>query len=260
MIDDKDAKHKSLQKKIGWGLGLLGAFLIAPIVFMIVKGIVGLAIAGVVGLVVVNAAPVLAMKLANWKLGMLKGEAGKNPIETLQLQEIQQGKDLEEFANKITLFDSEVATYEQILVRENEDPNTNDILIGMKRLLTYRRTKYQEAQRETVNFSTQVREAERKYRLALAAQRVTKAAGSTEVDILNKILKEIAFNSVQNNVNTAMSELRTAIMKEDIQASYATAPDAKVSSITSLPNKPSKPANWVAFDDIKLVNKEGVSR
>lgn len=79
-IELKKQKYDTIFK-----VGLIGvaALIISPIIFAVVQGIVGAAIAGLVGLIAVNAAPVVSMKLANWKIKGIVNEAKENPIETL---------------------------------------------------------------------------------------------------------------------------------------------------------------------------------
>ena len=79
-----DRRRARLTALAKWGIGLAGAVVIAPMVFLAVKGILGLALAGVLGLALVHGAPVAAMKFANWRLRGLKQEARANPIETRQ--------------------------------------------------------------------------------------------------------------------------------------------------------------------------------
>ena len=70
------------------------------------------AIATVIGLTIVNLAPVVAMKLANWKLRGIKHEARANPIETLQNQLADRRRQLAAFAATITEFNAAVKGFE----------------------------------------------------------------------------------------------------------------------------------------------------
>jgi hypothetical protein len=79
-----EARRKRLGRIVTAAIIFTGSVVVAPVVFLAVKGIVGLAIAGTLGIAINAAAPVLSMKLANWRLRALKHEAKTNPIETLQ--------------------------------------------------------------------------------------------------------------------------------------------------------------------------------
>jgi hypothetical protein len=77
-------QHHALAKKVQWGLGLAGAAIVSPVIFLAVKGLIGLSIAGLIGVTVWNFAPVVGIKLATWKLRAVKADARNNPIETME--------------------------------------------------------------------------------------------------------------------------------------------------------------------------------
>lgn len=204
-----------------WAIGIAAVAFVAPVIFLAVQGLVGLIVAGVLGLTLIHGAPWLSMKAANLKLWGMKSEAARNPVETLQNQEREKYEALKESERMITNFDAEVATYKDTLdAEEKQNPDAaaagRPIQHQMERLLQYRRLKYKRAQQDVKAFSESVRQAEAKYRVALAAQRVAKAAGETETSVMDKILQDVAFVSIQNTVNNSLAELRTAVMREDI--------------------------------------------
>lgn len=218
---DVDAKKRRLAAAVRWSLAIAAAAVIAPVVFLAVKGMVGLALALVIGLAIVNAAPVVAMKFANWKLRGLKDEAARNPIETLQNQQVEREKALKNFASQIESFDAELETYRAELVSEaREHPEAAraglPTLRQMERLLMFRRAKYKRAAKDLEERRKLVESAQSKYRVALAAQRVSKAAGATDPNVLDKILEDVAFDSVERAVSGSMAALRTAVMVEEI--------------------------------------------
>lgn len=219
--DGIEIRKVRLAAWVKWTLGLVAAVVIAPVVFLAVKGLVGLAIALVVGLAIVNFAPVVGMTFANWKLKALKGEAGRNPIETLQNQQIEKERDLKSEAEKISLFDAAVETFRsQLMAEAQEHPESAatgvPTLRQMERLLAFRRLKYKRAAEDIKARRRKVELAQSRYRVALLAQEVTKAAGETEGNVLDKILEDIAFNAVDETVNLSMASLRTAIMVEEV--------------------------------------------
>ena len=69
--NDSEIRRQKLATALKWGAGFVGAVLVAPFVFLAVKGIVGLAIAAALGLVITQLAPVFALKLANWRIKLL---------------------------------------------------------------------------------------------------------------------------------------------------------------------------------------------
>lgn len=221
MTLDPDIRKRRLATGVKWALGLLAAAVISPVIFLAVKGLVGLGLALLAGLAIVNLAPVLSMKFANWKLKALKHEAGRNPIETLQNQQAEKERDLKAEAEKISQFDAAVETFRaQLMAEAQAQPEAAatgvPTLRQMERLLAFRRLKYKRAAEDIRARRKKVELAQSRYRVALLAQEVTKAAGETEGTVLDKILEDIAFNAVDETVNLSMASLRTAIMVEEI--------------------------------------------
>jgi len=62
----------------------VGGVVVAPFVGLAIQGLVGVAVAGAVCLTVLAVAPYAGMAAANLRLKLMKIEAAKNPIETLQ--------------------------------------------------------------------------------------------------------------------------------------------------------------------------------
>lgn len=221
MTTDPDTGKRRIAASMKWGMVLAAAAVISPVIFLAVKGLVGLALALMVGLAIVNLAPVLSMKFANWKFRALKHEAGKNPIETLQNQQAEKERDLKSEAEKISQFDAAVETFRaQLMAEAQEQPEAAatgvPTLRQMERLLAFRRLKYKRAAEDVKARRKKVELAQSRYRVALLAQEVTKAAGETQGTVLDKILEDIAFNAVDETVNLSMASLRTAIMVEEI--------------------------------------------
>jgi hypothetical protein len=221
MIADIDTRKRRIAAGVKWALAFGAAAVVSPVVFLAVKGLMGLGLALLLGLAIVNLAPVLSMKFANWKLRALKHEAARNPIETLQNQQSEKERDLKSEAEKISQFDAAVETFRaQLMAEAQEHPEAAatgvPTLRQMERLLAFRRLKYKRAAEDVKARRKKVELAQSRYRVALLAQEVTKAAGETEGTVLDKILEDLAFNAIDETVNLSMASLRTAIMVEEI--------------------------------------------
>ncbi len=230
-LSEFTARRDKLSKKIKIGGGLLVVVLIPPLMFFIAQVILGTAavlasgaLAFLVGIIVINAMPVASMKIANWRLRALKAEAERNPIETLQSQQLELVTALDNEANAIKSFDTEVSNFRSSLQKELDNGFPDAAASGlptlqnMEKLLSFRRVKYKRAQARIVDRAKKIELAESKWRVALAAQKVTAASGETNLNALGQILESIAFGSVESAVNTSMAELRTAIMVEEVPA------------------------------------------
>jgi len=79
-----EARATQLARPLTWALGLSAALVVAPVAFAIVQGVAGLVVAGAIGMAGVQLAPVFALKLANWRLRLMQGEARGSPLPTLE--------------------------------------------------------------------------------------------------------------------------------------------------------------------------------
>lgn len=199
-----------------WGIGLAGAVLIAPFVFLAIKGIVGLAVASVLGLAVVHGAPVLAMKFANWKLKGLKQEARQNPIETRQNIAMEARARIREGERELTSFATEVRNFaDQVkalrLSQPEDAADFDEQLKGLQRLLDLKRQSLAEAKRNADEFEAATARAANKWKVAQAAIRMQKLSGAMEDDAMNKLLAAESLDSVQSAMNRALAELDSAL-------------------------------------------------
>ena len=81
---EANQRRDRLAGVVKWGAVAGVGLVVAPVAFAILKGITAVVVVGTVGAAVVGAAPVIAMKFANWKLKAILDEAKSNPIPTLE--------------------------------------------------------------------------------------------------------------------------------------------------------------------------------
>lgn len=201
------------------GLAVAG-FVVAPFVYIAIQGLVGLAVAGILSLAIVYATPAIAAKLANWRLKLLKAEAMKNPVETLQNQYVKKTQSLGEFREQIRIFSAQVLTFaDQVkqYVKDGLDdaPTYVEQLEKMKRLLQLRQEKYQEATHTLEEFAETIKRTDRKWKMACAAVKMNEAAGSMEGDVFDKICIETSLESVQTKLNEAFADLEISLLDDD---------------------------------------------
>jgi DNA repair exonuclease SbcCD ATPase subunit len=214
-----DIRKEKLATKVKWGLALLAALIVSPVIFMIVQGLVGLAIAGVVGLAIISFAPVVAMKFANWKLRAIKAEAAANPVETMQNVYREKDGSIKAFAQRIEDFATEVGNFDDKLDGfKTEFPadaaKFEATLQAMTSLLSRRRARLTEARQELNSFASEIRKADAIWKMGLAAQSMHRAAGMTEDDFMQRIKTETAIDAVQSNLNRALAQLETSLAEE----------------------------------------------
>lgn len=204
-----------------WGAGLVGAAIVAPVVFLAIQGLVGLIVAGVLGLAIINFAPVLSMKFANWKIKSIKAEATRNPVETMQHVFMEKGAAVAAFAQRVEDFATEVRNFGDKLdgFRAQfpaEAPKFEETHGQMKKLLDLRKRRLKEARDELGRFEGEIRKADAIWKMSLAASSMHRAAGMTEDSIIQRIKTETAVDSVQSSLNRALSQLETSLSEETV--------------------------------------------
>lgn len=226
-----------IAKYARWAIALAAAALIAPFIFLAVKGMVGLALAAVTGLVIVNLAPVVSMKLANWKLRGIKHEARTNPVETLQNQLHERRQQLAAFLSTITEFNAAVKGFEsKVSMFKAQQPDQAERfekqLKGMQALLDLRQRRYREADKEVDRFEAAIERAAALWDMSLEAARMNKLAGQQDAGVFDRIKTDVAFDAVETGLNRAFAELETALLDEAPAAAITHQP-ADVIEITA---------------------------
>lgn len=211
-----EQKRKRITTIVKIAALVVAGFVVAPYIFLAVKGVIGLAIAAGVAVVMVNVAPVLADKLANWRLAAIKREAAKNPIETLQLDFGKRQQALGKFKQAITNFGAATLNFEDKLDSFKErfpkdSAKFESQLTKMKALLTIRKKKYGEAQDALEQFANEIDRAKAIWSMGQEAAKMNSAAGMTDDDFLSKIKTETALDSVTTSMNSAFAELETSL-------------------------------------------------
>lgn len=221
---------------VKWGLGLIGAAIVAPVVFLAVQGLVGLILAGVLGLAIVHGAPVLSMRFANWKIKAIKAEAARNPVETMQAVLQEKDRSVDSFAQRVEDFATEVRNFGNKLdgFRAQfpaEAPKFEETHEQMKKLLELRRRRLKEAREELARFEGEIRKADAIWKMAQAASSMHRAAGMTEDSIMQRIKTETAIDSVQSSLNRALSQLETSLSEEVVALEHNPSPTIDVHAV-----------------------------
>ena len=220
-MEENDVRKQRLISVAKWGIGLVGAIVVAQVIFIAIKGLVGLAIAGTVGLAIINFAPVVAMKFAK---KLIVAEAENNPIETMQnlyaeksAERTAADQNIMDFETEVRNFNDQVEAFKQQYPSEAQSYETlsekmGQALSGMKR-------EQSAARRELSNFDQQITRAKAIYTMALAAQKVVKMSKSAEAQVFAKIKEQVAFDAVRTQLNRSFANLNLALeRREDARA------------------------------------------
>ena len=216
MPDDNDVRRQKLATAFKWALGLAGAFLVAPYIFIAVKGMIGLALAAAVGLIITQLAPVFSLVLANLRMKLLIGEVQENPIETLLNLKAEKNAELEAADQKIVDFETEIGNFDDQLQDfssqyPKEAPTYKTLSERMHVALTGMKQEQSNARRDLQELDRKIAKAQAIYKMSLAAERVTKLSSSAQARVFAQIKEQVAFDAVRTELNRSFASLNLAI-------------------------------------------------
>jgi len=237
-MNQNDRKQK-LDKIFKIGLVALGALIISPVIFLIVKGVIGLAIAAFVGLLVVNFAPVLSMKLANWKVKSIVSEAKENPIETMVNLLYAKKIAFREFKEMVENAITGAKTFETKCVQFAKQYPTRAVefdqqLISIKQAVERKKVALRDAQSQLTEGENKLTEMRAYFDMAEALNAANKATGMDTGDLYEKLKLDTACDSVFESMNRAFATL-------------------EVESTLSIENNPSQSLNIINVQSKVLV-------
>lgn len=211
--------RRNFTSAVKGALAVAACAIVAPVIFLAVKGIVGAALALAVGFAIVQFAPVFADKVANLRMKATIHEAKTNPIETLKNQIIKRQQELETQRQAIEEYDARVTTFggevERVRKQYPADTAKYDALLeSMQGILTRRRDAYKKADAALREFVAGVKKQESLWELAKAAQ-ATKQGSPTAKDVVEDLKSDAAFRSVEHELNRSMASLRTELLTND---------------------------------------------
>lgn len=219
---DPEVRKKRIATFVKVGVLLVVGFIVAPVIFLAIKGIVGLAIAGVLGFAAVQMAPVFAMKIANARVALVVSEAQKNPIETMTNVYIHAKDVVATKDAKIREFEGSLGDYhDKVLVLSKKYPEEaakyQDIEAKMARGLASQKRKQTDARKALTELNDQISKAKTLWDMANATQDILAASGSVQQEVFEDIKRQVSFDSVNHRVNTAVAALNA--MDDDADAS-----------------------------------------
>ncbi len=208
------------------GVALLAVgFFIAPFIFTAITGLVGLIAAGAVMGLTWMVLPAIGNGAANIRLKLIKAEAAKNPVETLQndLRDKTVALDLrktniEKLNGQIRTFADKVAGIkERYGVGDSGYVKLNADLANLKRVAFHRAEKWKEARAQLNRYSEEIDRAGMIWDAGNAAAAARESSGLSEDEFYAKLRAETAFDSIQNGYNEALASLDTSMLESDAE-------------------------------------------
>lgn len=199
---------------------LVVGFLVAPYVFTAITGLVGLLVAGGIMLGAWMVLPAIESGAANLRLKLIKAEASKNPIETLQNEYLRRTQSLNERKEKIETLAAKTAGFGTKLSQFKRDYPSEaqiyqDIYDKMVLLLKRSREQWVVAEKQLDSFDREIEKAKAKWDMALAAADLRKDAGNVEAEFFAKLRVECSFDTIELGMNSAFAQLDTLLMESE---------------------------------------------
>lgn len=206
-----------------YGALLVVGFFVAPFIFTAITGVVGLAAAGGILLGTWMVLPALGNAAANMRLKLIKAEAAKNPVETLQNDLLAKTLQLEERKKAIERLNGQIRTFgdkvDAIKARYGADDSSylklRDDHADLKRVSAHRVEKWREANQQLVRYRESIERAGMIWDAGQAAAAARESSGLSEEEFYAKLRSETAFDSIQNGYNEALASLDTMLLEAD---------------------------------------------
>ena len=199
---------------------LVVGFVISPYIFTAITGLLGLLAAGGILLAAWMLLPAVGTAAANLRLKLLKAEAARNPIETLQSEYLRRDQLLNErktkietLAGKTNQFGSKLNDFKRRYPGEAQ--TYQEIYDKMVLLLKRSREQWTLAERQLQAFDGEIEKAKAKWEMAIAAADLRQDAGKVEEEFLAKIKVECSFDAIELGMNSAFAQLDTLLMESE---------------------------------------------
>lgn len=205
-----------------WAAFAVGGFLFAPFAVATITGMVGLIVAAAIAGTTWYLMPVFEQKAKNLRLKMIKAEAAKNPVETLEAEELRRSTMLDDRLKAIQTFEAKTRTFEDKLVGfKKQYPSEADRyqrdLDNMKLVLERQKAQWKEARRNLEAFHHVVEKAKAMWDMAQAAAAAREGTGLDEDSFYAQLKTATALDAVQDGMNMAFSQLDTLVLEGDAQ-------------------------------------------
>jgi hypothetical protein len=231
--------------RIASGAAILGvSFVVAPYVWIALGGLAGLIAAGAVLLTTWMLLPAIQNAAANLRLKLVKAEAARNPVETLQLEHQRQSQMLEERKAAIETMSGAIRTLAEAIQKlAREFPDSPELeqmkqdYADLRSIEQSRMDGWKEAYSTLGEFAKEIKRAARIWDVATAMAKARGASGLSEEEWQAKMKAETSFDAIRTKLNTEMSALNTEKMQADADRILKGKTAASRAESTSTPSR-----------------------
>jgi hypothetical protein len=195
-------------------------FLVSPFILATIEGMLGLLVAGAIAGGVYFAMPALQSAAINMRLKMIKAEAAKNPIETLEAEYLRRADLLDQRKQAIATFDAKTRTFGDKLDGFKRDypaeaPKYQQIYDNMLLLLKRQNQQWMIAAKGLKAFDGEIKKARAMWEMAKAAAAAQAGSQLGDEEFYAKLKVETSLDAIQDGMNGAFSQLDTLLLEAD---------------------------------------------
>lgn len=212
-----DHRATQLARPLTWALGLGTALVAAPAIFVVVQGMAGLMVAGTLGLAGVQLAPVVALKLANWRVRLMQGEARGNPMPTLENLLLDRRTALTQASIQLQSAIAQIDAFVEqardfALANPTAAPRWLERASRAEQLREQKKRALRTAAESVAAFEQAVEHARTEWALVEAERAMSRSLGDSRGDPMAQLLERTALDSVRLRMNSAFASLETELV------------------------------------------------
>lgn len=199
---------------------LVAGFFIAPYVWVAVGGLIGLGVGIAIVVVTWMLRHWFFAVAANLRLKLIKAEAARNPVETLQEEYRKEMIRLDERKTAIESLKAHILQFED-KTAEMEAKYPNDPTVGkfkrdittLNRIYEHRCALWRKARQELDRFKEEIDRGDVIWKTAQAAAAAHEASGLSEEAFFTRLRKETAFEAIKLAYNQSVASLDSALLE-----------------------------------------------
>lgn len=223
LVPENISNHK-LTSALKWIIGLLGAVVISPLVFMAVKGLLGFGICVLLYMIGYKFFPAVSLYLSNLALKAFKQAAAANPVETLQNIFIVKTQEYDDQNAALTRFDSKVRNFDDKKDRlaqrfPTEARKFEEMSRNLHVFLEDWRAKQRHALVTLQDTKAELEKAQAVWEVACAGQEVAALSRKAKARIYQQIAAHVAVDAITGKLNQAFASLDQMSRQQDIEFS-----------------------------------------
>jgi vacuolar-type H+-ATPase subunit I/STV1 len=253
-MNETDLKRKKFAGIAKVAIGAVVIAAIAPALILLAKGIASIAVIGGIGLLIINAAPVVSMKLANWKVKEIVKEAKTNPIETMVNVANDRADRLKGALQRIGDLSASVKNFsDKVVGFKKQWPNDaamfDQAVTNAQKVLAKWTSDYKIAKQALEAYLLEIEKCRAVNDMAVEMAALNKMAQMDSDKLMEELKSKTAIDEVSRRMNSAVAQLETSLLEE---VNFSVTPGTSAQNASLLTNDP---AQIVDFSTVTVAQK-----